>query len=268
MSIVRAVVSDFDGTLAFHRHIPQAVSEAIQAFTRQGGIFSIATGRAFEGTIEQTCAELGLADLHIVRGGAEIYSRKNQGVVWGKYIDNAKAQEVLAYLYTVPELYIAAEHGALIYSVTGLPNEEFGDGAQFRKLAALPHSPIPKIIVPPFQQKELVMPVYEKLKKMFPDLHIIRTSSSRGLGIDINAGDAGKHAALAAYAKLMNIERTSILGVGDSYNDFPLLEMCGIKVAVGNAAPELKAVADYVVQSVDKNGMIEVLNLVHTLNNT
>lgn len=266
MNTVSAVVSDFDGTLAFHHTIPPKVRQAIQAYTKQGGIFSIATGRAFEGTIERTCNELNLADLHIVRGGAEIYSRTKQGVVWGKYIDYAKAQEVLAYLSTVPQLYIAAEHGILIYSVTGLPHAEFGDGAQFSKLAELPRKPIPKIIVPPFQKKELVMPVYEKLKRLFPDLHIIRTSSSRGLGIDINAGGAGKHAALVAYAKLMNIDRTSILGVGDSYNDFPLLEMCGVKVAMGNAAPELKAVADYVVRSVDKDGMIDVLNLIRTQN--
>ncbi len=58
------------------------------------------------------------------------------------------------------------------------------------------------------------------------------------------------------------------MAVGDSYNDFPLLEASGVKVAMGNASPELKAIADYVVRPIDQNGMIDVLDLVHKINNS
>lgn len=268
MHTIQAVVSDFDGTLAVHHAIPPDVQEKLKGFTQLGLHFSIATGRAYEGTIADVCKELNLSDLHIVRGGSEIYSRSKNKVVWGKYIPFEDVQKVLDYLTKINDLYYVVEQGETLYSLTGEPHDEFGKGVSYGLLANLPKASTPKIFVPPFQKPTLVQPVYESLKDAFPNLHIIRTSSSRGLGIDINAGDAGKHAALVAYAHLMGITLDSIMAVGDSYNDFPLLEASGVKVAMGNASPELKAIADYVVRPVDENGMIDVLDLVHKINNS
>lgn len=266
--MIKAVVSDFDGTLAIHHTVPPDVQKDLKLFCNSGIQFSIATGRAYEGVVAQVCSELNLSDLHIVRGGAEIYSRTKKGVVWGEYISYDDVQEVLKHLATIKDLYYVVEQGELLYSKTGEPHDEFGQGVSYGLLSNLPHAPTPKIFIPPFQNPSLVQPVYEAVKTKFPHLHIIRTSSSRGLGIDINAGMAGKHAALLAYTHLTGIDRAHILGVGDSYNDFPLLEACGIKVAMGNAGPELKAIADYVVRPVQDNGMIDVLNLVKKINNS
>ncbi len=55
------------------------------------------------------------------------------------------------------------------------------------------------------------------------------------------------------------ILRNEIIGVGDSYNDFPLLMACGLKVAMGNAAPELKEIADYIAPTVEEDGVVDVI---------
>jgi hypothetical protein len=60
-------------------------------------------------------------------------------------------------------------------------------------------------------------------------------------------------------AKILNIETQEIIGVGDGYNDFPMLMACGLKVAMENAVPELKAIADYIAPSVDNDGVAEVI---------
>src|SRR5581483_4144627 len=44
-------------------------------------------------------------------------------------------------------------------------------------------------------------------------------------------------------------------GVGDGPNDAPLLEAAGLAVAMGNAAPPLKAIAHVVVPSVHEDGL-------------
>jgi len=58
----------------------------------------------------------------------------------------------------------------------------------------------------------------------------------------------------------LKISREEIIGIGDHYNDFPLLMACGLKVAMGNAVDDLKAIADYIAPSVEKDGVADVID--------
>jgi len=60
-------------------------------------------------------------------------------------------------------------------------------------------------------------------------------------------------------AEILGIKTDEIIAVGDGYNDFPFLMACGLKVAMGNAVPELKAIADYIAPSVDEDGIVDVI---------
>jgi len=60
-------------------------------------------------------------------------------------------------------------------------------------------------------------------------------------------------------ARMLEIETQEIIGVGDGHNDFPLLMACGLKVAMGNAVEDLKAIADYVAPGVEEDGVAEVI---------
>ena len=54
-----------------------------------------------------------------------------------------------------------------------------------------------------------------------------------------------------------------VMCIGDEFNDIPLFEGANIRVAVGNAVPELKKMADIVCDEDNGRGVIEVLtNLV------
>lgn len=69
--------------------------------------------------------------------------------------------------------------------------------------------------------------------------------------------DKGK--ALEFVAKRAGIAMESVLAIGDSWNDEPLLRAAGIKVAMGNAPEELRRVADLVVGDVAHDGVVEAL---------
>ena len=49
------------------------------------------------------------------------------------------------------------------------------------------------------------------------------------------------------------------MAFGDGENDKEMLEYAGIGVAMGNAKDSVKAVADYVTDSVDDNGIENAL---------
>jgi len=77
--------------------------------------------------------------------------------------------------------------------------------------------------------------------------------------IGIFHAEATKLHAILKIAKLLNIETHDIIGVGDGYNDFPLLMACGLKVAMGNAVDDLKDIADYIAPSIEEDGVADVI---------
>lgn len=71
---------------------------------------------------------------------------------------------------------------------------------------------------------------------------------------------ATKHHGILEVARILGIETHEIVGVGDGYNDFPLLMACGLKIAMGNAVEDLKEIADYIAPSVEEDGVVDVIN--------
>lgn len=63
-----------------------------------------------------------------------------------------------------------------------------------------------------------------------------------------------KESAAARLSELLGIAPTDMIAFGDDYSDIGLLRYCGTGVAVANAIPEVKAVADAVVGAQDEDG--------------
>ena len=55
--------------------------------------------------------------------------------------------------------------------------------------------------------------------------------------------------------RLLGIERSEMLAAGDSPNDMAMMKAAGVAVAVGNAKPEVKAVADFIAPDHDQDGV-------------
>ncbi len=57
----------------------------------------------------------------------------------------------------------------------------------------------------------------------------------------------------------LGISREECMAFGDGGNDIPIIEYAGTGVAMGNATPDVKSVADYVTDSVDEDGVVTAL---------
>ncbi len=68
-----------------------------------------------------------------------------------------------------------------------------------------------------------------------------------------------KSVALAEAAKRLHVTAAECAAFGDSFNDLPMLEWAGVGVAVENAKPELKAVADLIAPANTADGVAVVL---------
>lgn len=68
--------------------------------------------------------------------------------------------------------------------------------------------------------------------------------------------EASKASALAAVAGRYHIEQALTIAFGDNYNDLSMLEWAGCGVALANAAPEVKAGADWVSPLTNNEGAV------------
>ena len=58
----------------------------------------------------------------------------------------------------------------------------------------------------------------------------------------------------------LGYSRGQMICCGDGFNDLPMIEYAGLGVAMANAPEELKERADYIAQSCDDDGLVEVIN--------
>ena len=68
-----------------------------------------------------------------------------------------------------------------------------------------------------------------------------------------------KGEALQFVAKRLGIPMESVIAIGDSWNDAPLLKAAGFGIAMGSAPPELLSVADATVGDYESDGVAEAI---------
>lgn len=66
---------------------------------------------------------------------------------------------------------------------------------------------------------------------------------------------AGKIQALYRLVEYLNIKTSEVIAFGDDSNDIEMLTECGYGVAVENAVPSVKKIADFICESNDNDGV-------------
>lgn len=78
--------------------------------------------------------------------------------------------------------------------------------------------------------------------------------------IEILNKKASKGQSLGELADLLNIPQERVMAIGDSGNDIDMVEYAGLGIAMGNAVPEVKAVADVITKDADNFGVAHAIN--------
>ena len=71
---------------------------------------------------------------------------------------------------------------------------------------------------------------------------------------------ASKGLGLRYIQEKVKITKEETIAVGDGASDVPTMRYAGLKIAMGNAEPELKQMADYIAPSVSEDGLVEIFN--------
>jgi hypothetical protein len=105
-------------------------------------------------------------------------------------------------------------------------------------------------------------------KKWLTDIqHAVRTrmpaqtvmARSEDSMLQIVHPSVGKGAALRTVASEMGLESSQVMAIGDNANDAGMLQWARIGVAMGNASPHARRVADYVTDDHDADGAAKAI---------
>lgn len=257
----KALITDFDNTVAHDGDINIPVSNAITRLIDAGYIYSIATGRPYYDRVDEVCQELKIKHPVITFGGARIVDPLSGKTIWQENINDNEAESIISF-FKEYNIYISVEGEDCVYTTDGNTLPLYAPNTPIKKIDNLVIEDIPKIIISARKNnlpEARIDGIITKLYSQFKDIHAIKTKVMGSFGLDITSNRGTKHVTTLELLKILNIKAEDVVGVGDGYNDYPLLTACGVKVAMGDAPDELKQIADFIAPSQKEDGILKVI---------
>jgi Cof subfamily protein (haloacid dehalogenase superfamily) len=256
---IKAVVLDLDGTLLrSDRTISERTRLALDGVRELGLEIIIATARPPRAVAGMVPKEIVKANYIVYYNGALIANSKT-----GYFEHRALDTEIVA--------HILAEFGSLLadscltfeikdrwvclpslsISDRAMLQAKYGEIPETVELQELLKSPILKML---WHHRAHVA----HLPGLFSDRASVMVTDG-GTLVQMSARQATKASAVAKVLEAMRVNPADAAVFGDDTNDLGLFGLCGFPVAMGNAIPELKAVAQLVTHGNDQDGVAIVL---------
>src|SRR5699024_11458558 len=96
-------------------------------------------------------------------------------------------------------------------------------------------------------------------KEKFRKEQVLKVTNSTAMNFEVNEKGVNKAEGLRTLCKKLNITMDEVMAVGDSLNDFKMINEVGIGIAMGNAQEEILEIADYVTLTNREDGVAEAI---------
>ncbi len=257
---VKLIAIDMDDTLLDSElRLTRRTVEAIGAAQERGIAVAIATGRMY-------CSALPFArqlamDVPIITyNGGMIRHPKNDAMIWHQQIDKEIAAKIISlfkkngwYLqsYVDDKLYVAERCREVEIYEELAKVEAIALGEAFYEMNAAPT----KMLA--MAEADLLGEIEATVNREIGEG--IFTATSKPTYLELTHPEVNKGRALAILAEELGITQAETMAIGDSNNDYPMLEYAGIGVAMGNASERVKSVAQFVTDDNDNDGVAKAI---------
>ncbi|AWL86731.1 HAD family hydrolase [Streptomyces globisporus] len=254
------VATDLDGTLLRPDDTVSARSRAALGLAAASGArHLIVTGRPVPG-IRALLADLAYTGLVVCGQGTQLYDADAARLLRSVTLDREAADTALGKIEAeVGTVFAAVDQDGvdgvtLIEAGYRMPNPTL-PAQRVNSREALWERPVIKVLVrhPELGDDELTAVA----RGAVGDLATV-TMAGPGT-VELAPRGVDKGTGLAAAAELLGIGAERTVAFGDMPNDLPMFAGSGLRVAMGNAHPELRAAADEVTLSNAEDGVAVVL---------
>ncbi len=242
------ICSDFDGTLCKHQTISHENLEAIDYFQKNGGMFTLATGR-YPTILRHDFAKGFTPNAPLISAnGALIYDIPGKKIL---------AEGLLPSDY-IPHLQTICRTIDGIRSLSFFPREHWNAvellPGQSDLFDSLIRNGVYKVVFH-LESAENSDAVTAAITALSGKDFLVSRSWLTGIevqGISYNKGTSARK-----LANLLSAEQ--LIAIGDYENDIPLLRAADVSYAVQNAIPALKEIADFVTTADVSSAVAEMI---------
>lgn len=243
----------FDDSLQIH---PRVVS-AVQRVQAAGHLVTLATGRMYRATrpwadrLDVTAPLICYQGALIRENGRVIAHRTVPLDVTREAIRLSERERIHLNVYCDDRLYVAQRTPEAEYyqTLSQVALNEVGD-----LTTLLDREPTKLVFI---SEPEETATWLERARALWGQRAQVVQSHARF--VELTNEHVSKGHALRTLAAALDVPPERTLAVGDNLNDLSLVEAAGIGVAMGNAAPAVKAAADWIVSDVHHAGAAEAL---------
>lgn len=240
------LASDFDGTLKNDSGIITAdVKKAIKYFTDNGGLFTVCTGRIFQG-FNMYSAEYINAPV-LFGNGAMAYDYEAEKIIFNDAIGTEGLDAVNDVLNNFPNTSIEFYNIENVCAVNLNEHSErhfTSQGIKFNTVKAPQDAPLPwtKVMIAAHGCSGEVQKILEK----HPEINFLRTT---GDYVEILKKGTDKGTGLLKLAEFSGCAKCDTYAAGDGYNDVEMLIAAAGGFVPANGSPEALKVARYITRT-------------------
>ena len=250
--MIKAAFFDVDGTLMSHksRSIPQSARDAVARLRQAGIACFVATGRHMS-EMEKLPMEDMIFDGYITLNGQLVLDGEKK-MRWGVPLIGP-VKDYLVELFSqkrFPALLVEERDIYLNYPTELVDQVHQSLSTPPPEIGAYTGGEIYQVCLYLYPEQEA------QLAAIAPECTITRWHFG---GVDVIAKGGGKVTAIRRYLEEAKIQPEEIIAFGDGENDADMLAFAGIGVAMGNGVDAVKAVADYVTDDIDADGIANAL---------
>ena len=260
----RAIALDLDGTLTNHdKVVTPRTRQALLQSESKGAIIILASGRPTYGIVPVAeCLELEKRGGYILSyNGGNIVNAKTGEKLFSQFLPDA----------VIPILYKYAKeknHALLGYAgneiITEMPDDQYVkeesriNKMNIRKVDNLLDAlePHPTKLLMTGDPTDMIKAEEELIEILGEKMDIFRSAP---FFLELVPKGIDKAQSLLRLLSKINLTPADLMAFGDGYNDLSMLKLAGVGVAMANAAPEVRADADYVTLSNEEDGVAEAL---------
>ena len=260
----RAIALDLDGTLTNHdKVVTPRTRQALLKAQELGTVIILASGRPTYGIVPVAeCLELEKRGGYILsyNGGNIVNAKTGE-----KFFSQSLPDAVIPILYKYAK---EKNHALLGYAgneiITEMPDDQYVkeesriNKMNIRKVDNLLDAlePHPTKLLMTGDPTDMLKAEEKLVEILGEKMDIFRSAP---FFLELVPKGIDKAQSLLRLLSKINLTPADLIAFGDGYNDLSMLKLAGVGVAMANAAPEVRADADYVTLSNEEDGVAAAL---------
>ncbi|MBR6045212.1 MAG: HAD family phosphatase [Ruminococcus sp.] len=259
------LITDMDGTFLPASKIPsQRNLEAVARFQRDGGCFSIATGRSLQAS-QQYFEQFSVNAPIIMCNGGMVYDIGTKKQIYDVYLPDKARSIADAILRDNPTVgcEVLLLDGVYVPQMTELERQHCGICKVTPKIRRVDDIPDNWYKVLFAQTEDKIGELIEYVKRSgFGGVDFVRSAPIYYEMLPLNIS---KGTGLERMREACGMEDHTIVAVGDYNNDIEMLRTADIGICPSNATDDVKAAADIVLDvSCEEDAIAEVVSFIYS----